>query len=253
MIRGVADVSPKNARASRTARFRADRLRQILMLATMWLSALLTGCPSKTLFQSSFNSQSVGAPPAANQAVGTSHIVSGAPGSVVIVGPVAGSSENWVQLSRAGDANQAPITVWEGDLSQVVGDGTYGFLAVLVIPSGSGLATVEFDTSPASGPPSAGFLHVDFLQNNTVRINDDPNITFGTFPRDRFFTLSVGMTISASSAVAHLALFGEGASGAMDYNIPLVSFARQYGAIRLWMGSPWTGSFDATDILVTHK
>ena len=100
---------------------------------------------------------------------------------------------------------------------------------------------------------SGSFLHLDFLQDNTVRINDDPNLTFGTFPRDQFFTLSVNLEITPQSAVAHMALFGTGTSGTMDFTIPSLNLARQYGAIRLWMGFPWTGSFDATDILVTRQ
>jgi hypothetical protein len=247
---------PSNCEAANSpARRHGTGLRRLLSAASAPLLLLmLTGCAAETLFQSSFNTNAVGSPPAANQAVGTVQVVSGAPGSVVIVGPVPNSSENWVKISRAtSENNQSPISVMQGNLSQVRGDGSYGFLAALYIPSGSGLASIEFDTSPTGGPPSTSFLHLDFIENNTVRINDDPAVTFGTFPRDQVFVLSVGMDISASSAVAHMALLGTGASGSMDYNIPLANFARQYGAIRLWMGWPWTGSFNATDILVTRK
>jgi hypothetical protein len=109
------------------------------------LATLLAGCASETLLQSSFNANAIGAPPATSQAVGTMHVVDGAPGSVVIVGPVPGSNENWVRISRAAQPNNtAPISMLEGDFSQFRGDGTYGFLAALFIPSGSGLASVEF-------------------------------------------------------------------------------------------------------------
>jgi hypothetical protein len=27
---------------------------------------------------------------------------------------------------------------------------------------------------------------------------------------------------------------------------------QQFGAIRIWMGWPWTGYFDADDLIVTH-
>jgi len=214
----------------------------------------LAGCTSETLFQSSFNSNPIGAPPAAMQAVGTVQF-SGAPGSVVIVGPVPNSSERWVQISRASIANnQAPISTMQGNFAKTYPAGTYGFLGALFIPSGSGLASVEFDTSPSGSPPSTGFLHLDFLQNGTVRFDDDPGVTFGGFPHDQFFTLSVGMDVTSTSAVAHVTLFGNGTSGGtFDYTIKQPNFARQYGAIKLWMGFPWTGSFDATDLLVTRK
>ncbi len=48
---------------------------------------------------------------------------------------------------------------------------------------------------------------------------------------------------------------GAGASGQADYNIlpPFIPMAHQFGAIRVWMGFPWTGSFDATQIVVTRQ
>jgi hypothetical protein len=241
---------PISADASVSHR-RSTGLRGLACAAWVVLAMVLTGCASETLFQSAFNSNTIGQPPAAMQAVGTVK-VSGAPGSVVIVGPVPNSKENWVRISREVGA-EVPISTMDGIFSQFKGDGSYGFLAALFIPTGSGLATVEFDTTPGGSPPSAGFLHLDFLQNNTIRINDNPALTFGTFPRDQFFTLSVGLDISASSAVAHITLFGTGASGSFDFTIPQLNLARQYGGIRLWMGFPWSGSFSATDIIVTRK
>jgi hypothetical protein len=215
----------------------------------------LAGCASTTLFQSSFNAQPIGSPPAAAQAVGTLQLVDGAPGSIVIVGPVPGSSEHWMQVSRPSlPNNTAPISMMQGTFAQTFPDGNYGFLGALFIPSGSGLASVEFDTSPGGSPAAASFLHLDFLQDGSIRFDDDPAVTFGHFPHDQFFTLSVPIEVTASSAVAHVTLFGTSTSGGtFDYPIKHPSFARQYGAIRLWMGVPWTGSFDATDLVVTRK
>jgi hypothetical protein len=224
------------------------------LLAVAGALLALAGCASETLFQSSFNSNAVGLPPSPTQAVGTV-VVSGDPGSVVIVGPVPNTNENWVKISRASVANnQAAISTFQGNFSKTYSDGTYGFLGVMFIPSGSGLASVEFDTSPFGAPPSTSFLHLDFLENGTVRFDDDPRVTFGTFLHDQFFTLSVGMDVTSTTAVAHVTLFGTGTSGGtFDYAIKQPNFARQYGAIQLWMGYPWTGSFDMADLVVTHK
>lgn len=65
------------------------------------------------------------------------------------------------------------------------------------------------------------------------------------------------MDITSSSATAHMNLFGTGASGAQDVNIvnnvtPLF-LARQFGAAKFYMGFPWNGAFDATNIVVTRK
>jgi hypothetical protein len=223
-----------------------------------FLLLLLAGCGSTTLFQSSFNS-AVNSPPLSNQLTGTV-AVSGAPNSVVVVSPPPNATGNWVQIQRIGGAQTANPTL-QCNLTQGQQDGTYGFVAVLYIPKGSGLATVEFDTSPQAGPPSQGFLHLDFMQDNTVRIDDDGTQVFGTFPRDQFFTLSVGLTISSSAATAHINLFGTGASGAKDFNVvtnvyPLF-LARQYGEVKFYMGSyggvPASELFDVSNIVVTRK
>jgi len=215
----------------------------------------LAGCNSITLFQSSFNAQPTGAPPTTAQAVGTMQLIDGAPGAIQVVGPVPGSSENWVRISRASVANNtAPISVLQGTLAQTFADGNYGFLAAIYIPSGSGLASVEFDTGPLGSPATTSFLHLDFLEDGTIRFDDNPAKTCCHYPHDQFFTLSVPMEVTATGATAHVTLLGTGvSSGTFDYPIQQPNFARQYGAIRLWMGYPWTGSFDATDLLVTRQ
>ena len=90
------------------------------LLAAAGALLSLAGCASETLFQSSFNSNAVGSPPSPTQAVGTAQ-VSGDPGSVVIVGPVPNSSENWVKITRASVANnQAGISTFLGNFSKTL-------------------------------------------------------------------------------------------------------------------------------------
>jgi hypothetical protein len=227
-------------------------VRRVLAVAALGTLLGLGGCASETLFRSSFNTQAPGTVPAATQSVGTAQVF-GDPGRVVIAAPVGGSSENWVKISRA-NAQTSQVSTFQGVLSKTPGAGNYGFLGAFFIPSGAGLASVEFDTGPVGAPALTSFLHLDF-KDNLVRINDDDGNTWGTFPRDQVFTLSVNFEITSSSAIAHMALFGTGASGTRDFAIPspFSSFAQQFGAIRVFMGFPWTGSFDATDLLVTHK
>jgi hypothetical protein len=212
----------------------------------------LAGCASETLFQSSFNSQSMGEVPSVTQAVGTAQ-VSADPGGVIITGPVMDSSGNWIKIART-NARQSAISTFQGNFAKTYPTGIYSFLGVLFIPSGTGLASVEFATAPFGVPASTSFLHLDFTTDNNVRINDEPGNTWGNFPRDQFFTLSVSLEITSSSAVAHMALFGTGTSGTKDFTIPvpLSNFAHQFGAIKVWMGFPWVGSFSATDLLVTR-
>jgi hypothetical protein len=214
---------------------------------------LIAGCsPSiKTLFQSSFNATAIGSPPSATQATGTAQVF-GPSGSVLVQGPPPGASGNWLAITR-GAGPAAPIAGFEGDFASHPGDGTYSFLGVLFIPKGTGAATVEFDTSPQWAPPTAQFLHIDFMPNNQVRLDDNDQTLFGSFPNDQSFTLSVRLEVFAVCTVAHVTLLGGKASGSKDYLVPLHALARQIGALKVWMGSPWSGTFDTTDLLVTYQ
>lgn len=234
----------------------ARHAKNIFWVASAGLLAMfLTGCGT-TVFQSSFNSNAVGGAPSPNQATGTIQ-VSGGAGSVTIVSAPPNNSGNWAQVRRGGA--QDPVATMQCNFAKFQQDGTYSMLAVMFIPSNSGLATVEFDTSPQGGPASQGFLHLDFLQEsqgNKVRINDDDSRTFGHFPRDQAFTLSANLVISSTAATAHVDLLGT-ASGSQDINLvtsmtPLF-LARQFGAVKFFMGFPWSGLFDTTDIVITRK
>lgn len=217
----------------------------------------LGACASTTLFQSSFNSQRTFAPPAAAQLVGTMQLISGDTGWIVVEGPpVQGSSENWLRIRRLVNVpntnTSTPPSVVQGTLAQTFPDGNYSFLGVFVIGQGSGLASVEFDANP-QGPVAESFLHLDFMQDGSVRFDDDPSASCCHYTADTPFTLSVSIQVTAGSAVAHVTLFGKGVSqGTYDYPIKYPSLASRFSAFRLWMGFPWTGDFWATDLLVTR-
>lgn len=230
---------------------RASRMRRIFCFCSVAGFMLLAGCASETLFQSNFDSTPVGQPPSHVQQVGTANI-DGPAGSVVVVAPPVTPSGNWVRISRP---NGPAVAGLQGNFSQFRGDGTYTFSTILYIPSRSGLATIQFETFNQPVSSVSSFLHLDFMQDNRVRIDDNDATTFGSFPRDQVFIVQVTLNINASSPTAHVVLSGAGASGQADYNIipPLRPMAEQFGAVRVWMGFPWTGSFDATNIVVTRN
>ncbi len=209
-----------------------------------------TGCSSVTLFQSNFNLDPVGAPPPHIQATGTID-VAGSPNSVLAVNAPSGANEHWAKISRSG--NEAPITTMLCNFSAVSGPVTSSLAAAMFIPDGSGLATIEFDTSPFGSPANTGFLHLDFMQDGTVRMDDNPAEVWGTYSHDKSFDVFVTLDITSTTAVAHMSLIGSGTSGTKDYNVPLGKFANQLGAVKFWMGFPWQGSFDVTDIIVTKR
>lgn len=225
--------------------------RRLLNCASLAAVFFLAGCASDTLFQSNFDPTPIGQPPAHVQQVGTAN-VDGPSGSVVVIAPPTTPSGKWVQISRS---NGPSVSGMQGNFSQFRGDGVYTFSTILYIPSRSGLATVQFETFNQPTSTVSSFLHLDFMQDNTVRLDDNDATKFGSFPRDQAFIVQVTLNINATTQTAHIVLSGAGAAGQTDYNIlpPFIPMAHQFGAIRVWMGFPWTGSFDATQIVVTRQ
>ena len=228
-----------------------ERLRTARRGVCIIFVALLSACASQTLFQSNFDSTPIGQPPAHTQQVGTAN-VSGSPGSVVVVASPVQTGGRWVQVARPND----PVTIvaFQGNFAQFAGDDSYTFDATLFIPTGKAVASVQFEqfNQPVANSFN-GFLHLDFLQNGTIRIDDRPDKVFGTFPHDQPFIVQVTLNINAAPT-AHIVLASAGTSGQMDYTIvqgPPFPDARQFGAVRLWMGTPQSGPFDATNIVVT--
>jgi hypothetical protein len=221
-----------------------------------WLAIVvsLTGCGSETLFKSNFDSTSISQPPSPTQAVGTAE-VEGPPGSVVVVSSPVSPSGRWVQISWPTDLTHLPSM--RGNFAQLRGAGRYTFSSVFFIPSGTGVATVQFEQADqvVTDPPGLAFCHLDFTQDNRVRIDDKTETTFGTFPRDQAFILQVTLDINPTAPAAHIVLSGAGASGETDYAIIAAERlkALQFGAVRIGMGFPNSGRFDATNIVVTYQ
>lgn len=214
---------------------------------------LLCGCASETLFQSDFSPTAIGDPPAHTQAVGTANVLG--PGvSVVPAPPDASPSGKWVEITR--DPNPSTTPGMQGMFTREAGDGQYTFSAILYMPAATtGPTTVQFETFNQSVGELNSFFHLDFMADNTVRVDDGANgPNFGTFPRDKPFGVQVTLNINAAPSV-HVVLYGDGASGTTDRNVvaPFRQDARRFGAVRVWIGFPNSGTFDATNIVVTKR
>jgi len=198
----------------------------------------------KTLFRSDFDQTASGNPPAANQAVGTAR-AEGPPRGVIVVDPPFPHTHKWLQVSRP---NGPDIASFVGVLTEIDGDGSYTFNSDVFMPSGSQVASISFES------PSQEFLHLDFMPNNTVRIDDNAATEFGTFPRDQVFHIEVRLNVTAAQSTAQITLSG-GASGSRSYTVqpPLQPLSRQFGVIRVWQGFPHTGRFFATNIVVQRE
>ena len=199
----------------------------------------------ETLFQSNFDGTPDGQPPSPTQQVGTAQ-VSGPAGSVIVITPAFVHSNKWLQISRP---NGPDLAIFRGIFSAVRGDGIYTFSAAMFMPAGSQTASISFQA--ATGQE---FLHLDFRPENHVRIDDSAATDFGTFPRNQPFVVTATLNINATQSTVQVTLSGVGASGQTNYNVlaPFQSFSRQFGAIQVWQGFPWTGAFDATSIVVTR-
>jgi hypothetical protein len=211
--------------------------------------SLLAGCAGDTLFQSDFARFPTHWPPIGEQEVGTTAVDPVSDQYVWSGGP-----NGWVWISRE-DSEPVPRAALVCNFSEARGDGTYVFSTVLYVRHGAGAATIQFE--PWNQPVTNygnGFLHLDLMPDNSVRIDDNNATKFGTFPRDQEFILQVTLNINSTPTVRIL-LSGAGASGEADYTIlpPYVALARQFGAVRLWMGEPSTEFCLATNIVVRRQ
>lgn len=217
----------------------------------IFLLTLFAGCNRETLFKSNFNADPLNAPPSHTQSVGTLDI-DGPAGNVKIIESPINSGGKWVQVIRT-DGQQS-VTGIKCNNAKFIGDGKYHFSAALFIPKGAGVVTVQFE--PVGQPVGTlfNFLHIDFTQDNMIRIDDDDASKFGSWQNNSLFSLFVSLDINGTASKATISLAGANTSGSVEYTIlaPFQNVSRQFGAVRLWMGFPWTGSFDATDILVQY-
>ena len=249
-----ADAGVSPLRTGATRRAGVGRIRQLLLLGFFIALTTAGSCNSVTLFKSNFDATAVNQPPSPTQAVGTASI-DGPAGSVLVVAapPNAQPSGKWLQISRP---TGPQVASFQGKLTQQPGNGTYVFSTALFMPqNNSGVATIQFEpfNQPVTSP--SGFLHLDFLANNRVRIDDDDSTVFGQFPRNQVFLVQVTLNINGTSPNASIILSGAGASGQADRTVipALRPQALQFGAVRIWMGFPHTGAFQATNVVVQRK
>jgi hypothetical protein len=132
------------------------------------------------------------------------------------------------------------------------GDGSFTITTLLYVPTGGAVATIQLEPFGLPESAYASFLHVDLLADGSLRINDGTE-TFGHYPHDRLFILSIDLKVSDAGATARVALAGADTSGSVDVVIPLLTFARRFGAVRIWMGYQFSGQFYVDDVLVVKR
>jgi hypothetical protein len=207
----------------------------------------------KTLFQSDFDQTPASQPPAQTQKVGSLELI-GPASTVFVVPSPAGPGGQWVAIRRPTNET-SPVAGFQGRLAEFGGEGEHQFSAVLFIPSGTGALSIQFERFNQPLVDLSTFLHLDFMPEGNVRVDDRPDMTFGSFPHGQPFVLQVNWKITSGAASAHIVLGGADASGEFDRTVPppFVIQARQFGAFRFSMGFGSTGIADATNIVVKRK
>lgn len=223
--------------------------RVVLGLPLLAAPLFLTACGAETLLSCGFNSDPTAQPPLTQQTVGTVTTFPGNGRVEVTVSPIGEANEHWVLVQHP---NFNDVTSILCNFSSMGGEGQYTATARLFIPAGArgGVPSISF--SAFQDPSSLdGFLHLDFLQDGTVRVNDDPALVFGSYQREQLISVLVTLNITATGATASISLLGA-ANGSLDVTIPsfFLEQARRFGAVRVWMGANFTGAFYVDDVSV---
>jgi hypothetical protein len=215
-------------------------------------------CDVETIFSANFEADANGAPPATAQSVGTVRIEKGAGSVIVVPSPVPVTSpDKWVRISHP--TAVTPETSFIVDATRTPGNGTTSLLATLMIPTPGprpnpnitrALATVQFE-SALPGGQSAAFMHLDFMDTGTIRIDDNPGNTVGTFPFGQPFTLAVSSEVTPSAATAHISLLSP-AEGQKDQPISFVNTARRFNSVRFWVGFQFASTFFVDDVTMLY-
>jgi len=220
-----------------------------LLFCLGMIAMLLYSCESTTVLLANFNLESVGSPPNTAQPTGTLTLNKGSGLITVVTAPPGVTTPNkWALISHP--AQPAPETELIGNFTQW-GMGSYGLLCSMNIPSSSGVVSVQFDAATGLG----SFMHIDFMPEGDLRIDDNESLRFGTYPRGANFVLSVALVITETTATADITLLGDGASGnkLVTVNPALLTVAKQFGKCTFWVGFQHNSSFYVDDILVTRK
>jgi hypothetical protein len=223
------------------------------LLAAFCLAAT---CDAETLFSDNFEADAIGANPSAAAPTGRVRVQAG-DGSVTVVGSPAPASNpgKWTRIRHNGV--NSPETSMIADLTRAGGGGTGTLLATLFIPTpgprppGSpsfprALATVQLEETFPDGQAGT-IVHLDFMDTGSVRIDDDPGSTFGSFPFGQPFSLILGNEVAA--ATAHITLVSP-ASGQVDHPNQFPSLAAGLNAVRFWIGAQFISTFYVDEITV---
>jgi len=203
--------------------------------------------PTATVLNANFDADSLNSPKAT---VGTLSVEPNDGTVNVILTPLPGvQATKWI---RIGFPATRPRSSVKGRFSRFDGPGLYTITATMFIRGGTDIVTLQFEPENAGPLDYLHFMHLDFMPEGDVRIDDGPR--FGHYSKDKVFNLRVNLIITSSAAMARITLSGPGAVGSTDYTLPRQSlvFGNRFNAIRFWL-TFGQGQFFVDDILVTRR
>jgi hypothetical protein len=220
--------------------------------ATLAFSSLvLTACGSTNVLVANFDANTVGAPPAFAQTIGNVAVETAPDTVTVVYSPSPDLPQT--KWARIGFPGPHPAAL-KGTFSPANTPAKYQLTATLFIRSGGGIVTVQFEAANETATDIRRFMHIDFMPEGNMRIDDNNALQFGHFPKDVPFVLTVNLDITAADAKAHFALSGTGATGALDATVDPIgqSAALNFGAVRFWQASDQVGQFFVDNIVVAR-
>ena len=177
--------------------------RAVLAMPLLASPLMLTGCGTETLLSASFNQDPTALPPAFQQTVGTALVLAGTGRVEVTVSPIGEADQHWALIQHP-EFND--VTALRCRFNALGGVGQFTCSTRLYIPAGArgGTPTVSFESFNQGLGDLQSFLHLDFLENGEVRVNDDGNLIAGTYQRAQLISILVALTIADTSATARL-------------------------------------------------
>lgn len=209
---------------------------------------LTAGCNSDLLFLANFNNDTPGQPPSQSQEKGK--VFTDGLAQWVVVSYLNDSTNELALLQRPQKGGK--LASLQGVMERTYSSGDFGIIAALNIPSGS--ETVSFSLESPAAAPNAyeGFLHIDFLTNNRLRIDDHATAIFGTFPYDKTFVFSMLFHLEPAGSYVEVCVTGNGAEGSHRYDIRTpYALMSQFQAARFWFGFDWKGRCYIDDFMIT--
>ncbi|HMG15646.1 MAG TPA: hypothetical protein VK590_09375 [Saprospiraceae bacterium] len=219
--------------------------RKFLSYLSLCVLVLFSSCSRPLLFKATFDTVGQGYPPSI---VEIGHVRIEGWAFDIHGEKITGIPRQWVNLTRRTSntvALQGTINYPENNA------GKYIFTSYLYIPSGGGVASIQFEAWDQAIYTRDNFLHLDFLPNGNVMIDGDSSSKFGHFPHDSVFVVQATIDLTTAPNV-NIVLTGGGANGHSNKIIQALyqSNAYKFGSFRLISETPIKGSFYATNILI---